>query len=170
MLTALTGTPGCGKSTVSEVLAQRGHRIVRVNDTIDPYILETDRRSDARVVDTERWSAEFPFHEGIVEGHLSHFLPADRVIILRCRPDILTCRLAERGYLPEKVAENVQAEILDVILIEALEEHTPEKIYEINATDMSVPEITDMIEQIITGNIPPGHGIVDWLADYSDLL
>ena len=170
MLIALTGTPGTGKSTVAEELARRGYLIIKVNDTIGPYVLEQDTERDARIVDTDRWSAEFPHQEGIVEGHLSHLLPADKVIVLRCRPDILKKRLIMRGYHPEKVEENVEAEMLDVILVEALEEHAPGKIYEIDETDMPVPAVADMIERIITGDILPIHGIVDWLSVCADLL
>lgn len=170
MLIALTGTPGTGKSTVAEELQRRGYRIIHVNDTIGPYVLENDEELDTRIVDTEQWIDEFPPFDGIVEGHLSHLLPADKVILLRCRPDILKSRLIERGYRTEKVAENVEAEMLDVLLVESLEEHAPEKIYEIDATVMSVPEVADMIERIITGDVPPAHGIVDWLSVCADLL
>lgn len=170
MLIALTGTPGTGKSTVAEELQRRGHRIIHVNDTIGPYVLENDEELDTRIVDTGQWSDEFPPFDGIVEGHLSHLLPADKVILLRCRPDILKSRLIERGYRTEKVAENVEAEMLDVLLVESLEEHAPEKIYEIDATVMSVPEVVDMVEQIITGEAAPGYGMVDWLSVCADLL
>jgi len=170
MLIALTGTPGTGKSTVAAELALRGHRVIRSNDTIGPYILERDEDQDTNIVDTEKWSSEFPEHEGIVEGHLSHLLNADRIIVLRCRPDVLKKRLEMRGYPPEKVIENVEAEILDVILVESLEEHTPEMIYEIDATVMSVSELADTIGLILTGKAEPGYGKVDWLEVCADLL
>lgn len=170
MITALTGTPGTGKSTIADELARRGHRIVRVTDTIAEYVIGEDTGADTRIVDTELWAEEFPCQDGIVEGHFSHLLPAEKIIILRCRPDILKSRLKARGYAEEKVAENVEAELLDVILIEALEEHTPEQIYEIDATDMSVPEVADMIDGIIAGTVPPGHGSTDWLSVCADIL
>jgi len=170
MLIALTGTPGTGKSTVADELSRRGHPVVRANDTIGPYIIEEDEERKAHVIDTDRWCDEFSIKEGIVEGHLTHLLPAGRVIVLRCRPDILKERLAARGYHDEKIAENVEAELLDVVLVEAMEEHTPEMIYEIDATDKTVAEVADMVEGIMTGDVPPGHGIVDWLATCADLL
>lgn len=170
MLIALTGTPGTGKTSVADELANRGYQVMRAADTIAPYVLEKDHARDADVIDTERWVEEFPGFDGIIEGHLSHLLPADRIIILRCRPDILKERLTARGYSREKVAENTEAEILDVLLIETLEEHTPEKIYEIDATDMSVSMVADMAEQIINGTGSPSHGTVDWLSVYADEL
>jgi adenylate kinase len=170
MLISLTGTPGTGKTTVSGELRKRGYQITKVNDTIDPYVLEKDDERETRIVDTDRWCAGFPYSDGVVEGHLSHLLPSERVIILRCRPDLLKSRLIARGYNPAKVAENVEAELLDVILIESLEEHTPEQIYEIDTTDKSVPEVADMIEKVITGEASCGHGFVDWLSVCPDLI
>lgn len=170
MLIGLTGTPGVGKSTVADELARRDHRIIRVVDTIQPYILEFDEERDARVVDIDRWSEEFPRTDGIVEGHLAHFLPVSLVIVLRCHPDIIRTRLAERGYHEEKIEENAEAELLDVILIEAVENHTPEQIYEVDITDKTVTEVADMIESIITGKVKPGYGLVDWLSICADEL
>ncbi len=170
MLIALTGTPGTGKSTVADELSQRGHIVVRANDTIGPYIIEEDIQRKAHVIDTDRWRSEFSQQEGIVEGHLTHLLHADRVIVLRCRPDILKERLVARGYHDEKIAENMESELLDVVLVEAIEEHTPEMIYEIDATDMTVGEVADMVEGIMTGDVAPEQGIVDWLATCADLL
>ncbi len=170
MFIALTGTPGTGKSTVADELQKRGHPIVRVVDTIGPYITQKDESRDARIVDVDQWASDFPIHEGIVEGHLSHFLSAEQIIVLRCRPDILKNRLTIRGYHEEKVRENVEAEMLDVLLIEALDEHTPEQIYEIDVTDMTVSEVADMVEAIITGDIAPSHGTVDWLSLCADVL
>jgi adenylate kinase len=168
MLIALTGTPGTGKSAAADEIARRGHMVIRAADTIQPYILEFDEERNAGVVDTDRWSAEFPGTDAVVEGHLTHLLHADRVIILRCHPGIIRKRLAERGYHEEKVEENAEAELLDVILVEALELHTPEQIYECDVTDKTVAEVADLIESIMTGEVSPGHGLVDWLTVCAD--
>lgn len=170
MLTALTGTPGTGKTAAADELERRGFRVIRAVETIHQYILEYDGERDARVVDTERWSAEFPLTDAVVEGHLAHYLPASRVIVLRCHPDTIRIRLAARGYHAEKIAENREAELLDVILVEALEQHTPEQIYEIDVTDKTVTEVADMIESIIAGRAEPRHGLVDWLSICADDL
>ena len=57
----------------------------------------------------------------IVEGHLSHLCSgADKLIILRCRPEILEKRLALRDYSESKIHENLEAEALGVCSSESL--------------------------------------------------
>ncbi|MBP7410113.1 adenylate kinase family protein [Methanoculleus sp. 10] len=165
MMTGITGTPGTGKTAVAAELERRGHRVVRLTGTVRPYIVEEDRARQTLVVDVDRWAAEFEPVEGIVEGHLAHLLPCDRVVVLRCRPDVLAARLASRNYPEEKIAENVEAEALDVILIETLEEHPGEHVLEVDATALSVSAVADRIEQFIRGERPSSYGSIDW-TDY----
>lgn len=162
MMIGITGTPGTGKSAVAAELERRGHSVVRLIETIRPYVIEEDSVRQTLVVDVDRWAAEFEPAEGIVEGHLAHLLSCDRVVVLRCRPDILAARLAPRNYPAEKVAENVEAEALDVILIEALEEHPDDHILEVDTTALSINDCADRIEQFIRGELPPSCGAIDW--------
>jgi len=48
MMVGLTGTPGTGKSSVAAELERRGHRVVHLVDTVQPYILEEDRALPAQ--------------------------------------------------------------------------------------------------------------------------
>ncbi len=170
MLTAITGTPGTGKSSVAEELERRGKHVIRATETITPYVIGEDTTRDTLVIDTGRWADEFPATDGIVEGQISHLLRADQVVVLRCRPDVIRERLCARGYHEEKIRENVEAELVDVILVEALEEHDPTRIYEIDTTGMSLNIIADRIEHIIAGEEKPVYGTVDWLSVCQDLL
>jgi adenylate kinase len=162
MMTGLTGTPGTGKSTLAQELRRRGHQVVHLADTIQPYVLGRDEVRDTVVVDEERWSGEFPVIDGIVEGHFAHYLPCDRIIILRCRPDVLACRLKERGYPSEKIQENVEAEALDIILQETVERFSDDQIYEIDSTEAEIRTLADRVELILKGNCPPSYGEIDW--------
>ncbi|SDJ89097.1 adenylate kinase [Methanoculleus thermophilus] len=164
----ITGTPGTGKTSVAVELERRGHRVVHLKDTVQPYIIEEDCDRQTMVVDVDRWVDEFEPFDGIIEGHLAHLLPCDRVVVLRCRPDILAERLAPRDYPQEKVAENAEAEALDVILIETLEEHPDDQILEVDTTYLSVHECADRIEQFIRGEVPPSYGSIDW-TDYLEI-
>lgn len=162
MMVGITGTPGTGKSAIASELLRRGHRVVRIGETIGEYILEEDRERDTLVIDVERWAEKFTPVDGIVEGHLAHLLPCDRIVVLRCRPDILAARLSPRGYSPAKIRENTEAEALDVILIETLEECPEDALYELDTTEQSVEECADKIEQFMKGKLPPSYGNIDW--------
>jgi len=164
MMTVVTGTPGTGKSTVAEQLERRGWTVVRAAETVGPFVLGDDPDRDTRVVDEEAWVRSFAPVDGIVEGHLAHLLPSDRVVVLRCRPDVLEGRLRARGYAHAKVRENAEAEALDVILVETLEVHPQETVLEIDTTGLSPAETADLVEGFIRGMVPPSSGSLDWSA------
>jgi adenylate kinase len=165
MMTCITGTPGTGKSSLSGELNRRGHTVIHVVDTIEPYIISRDDERDTIMVDEERWAREFPPVDGIVEGHLAHYLSCDCVVILRCRPDILASRLKERGYSEEKITENVEAEALDAILQETVGAFPASKIHEIDTSCLEVNAEADILEEIISGTRSASFGSIDW-SDY----
>lgn len=169
MLIALTGTPGTGKTAATAILAARGYRtttveaVARQNDCVT----ETD---DGVEVDIEALSAKMKHNNGestILDGHLAHLLPNSLCIVLRCHPDLLRTRLEEREYAEEKVIENVEAEAIDIILVEALDEC--ERVFEIDASTLTPEAVADSIERIINGkgdDYLPGR--VDWSQVVSD--
>jgi adenylate kinase len=162
MMYGITGTPGTGKSAVADILIARGYPVLHLSETAMPYAIERDEVRDTLVIDTDRWVEEFIPVKGFVEGHLAHLLPCDRVIVLRCRPDLLRERLSRRGYHEEKIRENVEAEALDVILCETMEYHPREHIFEIDTTGVSVSACVDEILGFVEGKIPPNSGNIDW--------
>ena len=59
----------------------------------------------------------------VIDSHLSHHLPAkyvDLCYVMKCDLKKLKKRLINRGYSNNKVRENLDAEILQVCLLEAL--------------------------------------------------
>jgi adenylate kinase len=167
MMVGIAGTPGTGKTSVGDVLAGRGHRVVRVAETIGPFVIAEE--DGVREVDQEAWAASFPPVDGYVEGGLAHFLALDRLVILRCRPDVLRERLEMRGYPPAKVAENVEAEALDVVLCEALDRHPAEHLLEIETTARPVDETADLVEAFADGRLAPSHGSFDFSGLFAGL-
>ena len=165
MMTCISGVPGTGKSSVSEVLKQMGYDVVLQNDTTGKYFICDDPGRDTAVIDEDLWASEFGPVEGIVEGHLTHLLECDRLVILRCRPDVLKERLTLRGYSTEKVSENVEAEALDTILIEALENHKDDIILELDTTERTPEEIAKEIDDFISRRRGACFGNTDW-SDY----
>jgi adenylate kinase len=162
MMYGITGTPGTGKSTVTDLLASRGFQILHLSETYDPFVVSQDTDRDTLVIDEERWAREFTRFDGIVEGHLAHLLPCDLIVVLRCRPDVLSCRLQERGYAKVKITENTLAEAIDVVLIETLETFSPEQVYELDTTDRTIHECADLAEGFFRGSLPASHGSIDW--------
>ncbi|MGA2917399.1 adenylate kinase family protein [Methanoregula sp.] len=168
MMCGITGTPGTGKSMIGDELAHRGHLVVHLTDTVGPYVVGDDEERDSRIVDVEKWAAEFVPVDGFVEGHFAHLLPCDRVVVLRCRPDELKARLAQRKYREAKIRENAEAEALDSCLIETVEEHAPSHILELDTTGHDASFCADRIEQFVKGEIPADFGHIDW-SDYLEI-
>ena len=170
-LFALTGTPGTGKSSVSEELRSRGYDVVDGKRFIIEHGLmgELDEVRDTHEVDLDLLNdALEPFRSSddlvILDSHLSHFMDSHGIIVLRCAPGVLAERLGARGYGPDKVRENVQAEVLDVILCEATESDIP--VFEVDCTSCSVADSADAVEQIVKGmgeDYLPGK--TDWSAE-----
>jgi len=162
MMVGITGTPGTGKSSIADELAGRGFSVLHLSDTVGNYVLGDDEDRDTRVIDEDAWVAGFAPFDGFVEGHLAHLLPCDRIVVLRCRPDVLGERLKSRGYGADKVRENVLAEALDVILIETVECFPPQQVYELDTTGMSIGECSTAIDRFARGAIPASFGSIDW--------
>ena len=103
-----------------------------------------------------------------MEGHLSHHLPADAVIVLRAHPVALRKRLGKRkNYSFQKVKENADAEALDVILVEATERNM--NVFEIDTTNMNllavVKSVISIIEAIKQGKVLEEFrpGKINWI-------
>lgn len=158
----ITGTPGTGKSAVSAELAARGFPVTDLKMTVAPYLLARDDDRGADVVDTDAWAEEFPYTDGYLEGALAHFLPCDKIVVLRCRPDVLAGRLGLRGYPEGKIRENCEAEALDVILVETVDMFSSEQIYEVDTTSTDVSSVADMIVAFATDACPCSFGKIDW--------
>lgn len=167
MIVAITGTPGTGKTSVCELLSAEGLLVVSLNDLLEEnHLLELPSiEGSARLVEVsdivnlELFESEN--QDLIVEGHLSHHINSDIVVILRCRPNILAHRLETRGYSREKIVENVLAEALDVILIEASD--MGKRVYEIDCSEISLQDAMESVKDIINGNVDdylPGK--IDW--------
>ncbi|WP_224446988.1 adenylate kinase family protein [Haloprofundus salilacus] len=174
MRVVVTGTPGTGKTSATALLEDE-FAVAHLNDEVRDreFWTERDEERDSLVVGVEQlesWVDEEYGAAGgenettvVVESHLAHLLPADRVVVLRCRPDVLESRILDRGENEAKAAENRESEALDVILAEAVEEHGVDAVYEVETTDRSPEAVADAIRAVIAGEREPSAGTVDYL-------
>jgi adenylate kinase len=166
----LTGTPGTGKTSVSSVLGEGlGWQVIHLNDLVTND-MTLGIEGDSRVVDLDllgemvrdRVSGENCF----VEGHLAHILNLKGfVVVLRTDPSVLRGRLERKGFSEEKIRENLEAEALDVCLVEAVERY--EEVYEVDTTNRTAQETAQAVGEIIRGK-GEGYrpGKIDWAEGY----
>jgi adenylate kinase len=175
----ITGTPCTGKTTVSEVLSSKLNcQLIKINDLAleNNFVLGIDEDKGYKVIDipklNEKVSEIIDDSDELIifEGHLAHLCDgADKVIVLRVRPEILRSRLEGRDYSEAKIRENLEAEAMGVCTTEAYEIYG-EDISEIDVSDLSVDEIVDEISCVISGekNYSVGEvDFMDWLISNS---
>ncbi|MCU4716690.1 adenylate kinase family protein [Halapricum hydrolyticum] len=167
MRVAVTGTPGTGKTTATELLAS-DFEVIHLNEVIREQGLTTghDDERDTRIADLDAVESWLDDRENVVvESHLAHEFDADRVIVLRCAPEVIERRLRERGESAESARENAESEALDVILGHAVQNHGEDNVYEIETTDRSPEAVAAEIDAVIAGEREPSAGTVDY-TDY----
>lgn len=144
----ITGTPGTGKSTHAQLLADESPiplkhinvgKMVKeqglhegYDDEWQSYTVDEDKLLD----ELEPLAAEGGI---ILDWHTCEVFPerwADLVIVLRCNHTLLWERLEERGYPLKKIQENNEAEIMNVVFDEAREAYQPEIVVELQSESM----------------------------------
>ncbi len=136
----ITGTPGTGKTTISQLLSTHGYKVHEVgkivkekhlytlyDDEMECYVVDDDLLTPVLVELIENNSSPVPI---ILDGHVM-MVPSEYIyhcIVLRCSIKTLRTRLEEREYKPSKIEENVEAEIMEVILTEMLESYGKENV------------------------------------------
>lgn len=164
MRVVVTGTPGAGKTSASE-LVETDLSVIHLNEVVEQreFYTEIDVDRDTLVADIDRLRTYLADREDVlIESHLAHHFAADRVIVLRCRPAVLERRLLDRGEPPQKAAENAESEALDVVLSEAVATHGREAVYEIDTTNRTPAETAAAIEAVLAGEREPSAGTVDY--------
>ncbi len=173
---ALTGTPGTGKSSISEELKKRGYAVLEIAELIDSLHVRTRFNPEygSREVDTDELRKKVDGHLSpmkhtmlFLSGHLSHFATCSTAVVLRCEPHTLRERLTRRGWNEVKILENVRAEILDVILVEASERI--KDVFEVDTTGREVSSATDAVLDAV-GKMPDSlrPGRINWTGEIEE--
>lgn len=172
----VVGSPGVGKTSLSDLLASRLHGVnINLSELVRNEGLSCgfDERRRTLVADMEKVSSRvgeiMQQSEGwiVVDGHFAmDVVPVKDVFlafVLRRDPDELQEVLSKRGFEEHKVAENVAAEILDVCLFDAIRAYGEKKVCEVDISHKNEREVVEEVIRIINGQGQCRIGTVDWL-------
>ena len=169
---AITGTPGVGKTTIVELFSDANFTILSVKDLAKQYGCEGDfdEATQSTDIDIHKLAEKFEADskgDTIVDGHLSHLLDVDAIIILRCKPSLLHERLTKRGYSGQKITANVEWEMIAGTWSEIIEFELDQPILELDTTNCEPNEIFEAITQWINDDYSQDstHPRIDWLAE-----
>jgi adenylate kinase len=155
-----TGTPGTGKTTLAkEVSLLLKKKLIIISDFAKNNNLFEyfDKNKETYEVNYKKLNKllinEINKSEDLIliEGHMSHFLPKKYVdLCFVCKTELkeLKNRLNLRQYNEQKVKENLECEIFDVCLTEALELGHNVKIINTNSKEDLQNNLKIIIDEI----------------------
>ncbi|KAJ9093475.1 hypothetical protein QFC19_008334 [Naganishia cerealis] len=111
---------------------------------------------DAPATTERAWIVTSHAHPGfdvgfIIDHHSPSMYPErwiDLAVVLRTDNEILYRRLEDRNYKPNKIQENVSAEIMEVIPAETRESYEPEIVVELRSDGLIEHEMDDNVRRI----------------------
>ncbi|KAI8966955.1 AAA domain-containing protein [Mycotypha africana] len=152
----VTGTPGTGKTTTSEMIAEAtGLKHVNVGELVKTQQLHEGylEEFDTHILDEDKLLDEMEdmMKEGgkVVDFHTCEIFPErwfDLVLVLRSDTANLYDRMVKRGYNKRKIDENMECEIMQVVLETAHESYAPEIVVELQSN--TVDDMESNVERV----------------------
>jgi len=149
MIITITGTPGTGKTHIAKKLADKNWKYIDLNALIKKEKLYNNYDKKAMTYDVDAETLKkidkrfteyiekrinikkeltvpelkkiIKKNKGIlIDSHLSHYLNSDICIVVKADIKKINSRLKKRDYPDDKIKENVESEIFDICLEEAI--------------------------------------------------
>ena len=165
---AITGTPGTGKTALSTALEGLFEviELAKIAEELD-LLGEVDD-DDSRPLDVEELVKKLDWQKPqssiIIEGHLSHLLPVDAIIVMRCHPEVVDARLSARSYSVQKIQDNVEVEMLGGPWFE-IPDDIP--VLELDSGSYPSSELSEIVVEWLVSDMSPNRPaeVMDWLDD-----
>ncbi|MGD0319191.1 MAG: AAA family ATPase [Nitrososphaerales archaeon] len=168
----ITGTPGTGKKTLAPLVASKiGIPCVSLYDqaVASGLIKKDDPEAEVDTAALGKFLVRQVSKPALIYGHLLPYVlmgqEIGRVAVLRCEPRTLKRRLLARAYDLEKVAENVEAELIGVVSADSITAFGRQKAAEFDATKVRPTEMATAVAGFLSGSRRPGPRI-DWTFRY----
>ena len=170
---AITGSPAVGKSALANLLETDGWNVESVADLAKQFACEGDydEMMGSVEIDIHKLAENFnpkPHKNIVIDGHLSHFLEADAIVILRCEPTKLRARLEARGYGAAKINANVEWELIAGTWSEIAEFEISVPILELDSSILSpeemVARVNSWVNSDFTTDLTTISNAIDWIS------
>lgn len=167
----ITGTPGCGKTSHAQALvalleapythyniseeAKSRKCFESYNEEFDSHIVDEDKLLDLLEADLRAGGA-------VVDWHCCDIFPErliDLVVVLKTDNSVLFDRLKKRGYKDNKIQENLDCEIMEVVWQDAAGAYIPEIVIALPLN--TVEEMDENVERI-------SAWVENWRADHAE--
>jgi len=149
MRISITGVPGTGKTTISELVGKAlKMKVIHLTELAkkEGFLAGFDRSRACRIVNIEKLKDKLEREKNaIFESHFAEEIPADLVIVLRLDPYEVTERLQNRRYSKRKAMENALAEALDYYTTQKRKK----RYLEIETTSLTPYEIVDKVVKAV---------------------
>ncbi|MGY5147058.1 MAG: adenylate kinase family protein [Candidatus Nitrosopumilus sp. bin_7KS] len=167
MSIAITGNPGVGKHTITQLIADKMKlSIIDINKIAkDSGLFEKNgNTNDVDVETLEKILESKTLENSIIVGHLAPYVLRKNqvkiMIVLRRSPYDLISVYEDRKYDDDKIRDNAGSEILGIITNDAMGKFQ-EKTFQINVSGKTVAEVFEKTMSVIMNK--NGNEVVDWL-------
>ena len=159
---AVTGTPGSGKTTFCSAIEYPSMTVEEI--AVNHGCIGEVEDDGAAPIDLDKLCSIVAWPEGdmlLLDGHLSHLLPIDAIVLIRCHPSDLRKRLSQRDYADSKIEENVECELIGSVAAECLNK----PCLELDSA-IGIQAMIDCAERWITDGFKPlrPNEPIDWIG------